>query len=890
VRHQLREIIVGRLTSPIFESNEKLWPDEGGDTWYPHRFEFEVIHREQNIDLGSGELGPSLAEALRLSAIQRGGGYLVPVEGTLFGRLGLATRPTGTPSPAPQASLQATFERILSLQDHWASTNTEEMEERGLLIRDRGPAVLRSWLPKDVSPPLEDLAVEGRDGTGLKTRVPWTRVHSKSRSPRATEGWYLVYLFAYDGSAVFLSLNQGTTNFENGDFRRKNPEMLVAGAQRYRDLVDRLQLRPPSFSADMRLADSGELGDGYELGNVCAVRYEAGRVPDDGQLRADLDAGLKMLAEVYKFGDTDAATATLPQLLRDVVMLQPSWSKAVTPAMTNRAKLVTESIPIALRAHVPSGREIKGSGGVGSPARIPWVRIFSPAQSPNATSGWYLVYLFAADGSTVYLSLNQGTADPTRTSEGVPSGYKSKPPAEVQARARAAISLLEERSAVPAGTQRTIRLADPSGRGDDYERGNVFAFAYPATAIPPTEQLAADLDQALHALETLYQLFSVSENETEDKPNAEEPVIVVRPEFDIFLLRHHVAQRRLIIEDGILLALLAALNSGKHVILTGPPGTAKTTLAEAVACAAEDAGLCAGHTLTTATSDWTTFETVGGLRPNAYGTLEFAPGQFVKAIRENRWLVVDELNRSNFDRAFGQLFTLLSGQSVSLPYEDAETGKPICLAAEGTPGALDRSQAVTVLPKSWRLLATMNVFDKSLLFEMSFALMRRFAFIEVNAPIDSVYRQIINNELDGVSPVDTEIIVGTLDILLTLRSIKELGPALFVDMARFARERLAIGDIGGSSLLYQLFYSYLLPQFEGIEDGTGEKLFRALAPLVGKQRSKLHSDLQLVLGVSLAPLKTSSTSVATTEDLDEIDELDDVDGTDAIAFDEDEIV
>ena len=154
--------------------------------------------------------------------------------------------------------------------------------------------------------------------------------------------------------------------------------------------------------------------------------------------------------------------------------------------------------------------------------------------------------------------------------------------------------------------------------------------------------------------------------------------------------------------------------------------------------------------LTTATADWTTYETIGGLRPTGPNTLEFEEGHFLKAIRANQWLVIDELNRSHFDRAFGQLFTVLSGQPVVLPYHrpEAGPGKPLVLVPEGVPSPLPDADVLEI-PQSWRVIATMNVFDKSLLFEMSFALMRRFAFIEVASPSPSVFEALIEQQSSG---------------------------------------------------------------------------------------------------------------------------------------------
>lgn len=37
-----------------------------------------------------------------------------------------------------------------------------------------------------------------------------------------------------------------------------------------------------------------------------------------------------------------------------------------------------------------------------------------------------------------------------------------------------------------------------------------------------------------------------------------------------------------------------------------------------------------------------------------------------------------------------------------------------------------------IIHPNWRVIGTMNVYDKSSLFNLSFALMRRFAFIEID--------------------------------------------------------------------------------------------------------------------------------------------------------------
>jgi MoxR-like ATPase len=286
--------------------------------------------------------------------------------------------------------------------------------------------------------------------------------------------------------------------------------------------------------------------------------------------------------------------------------------------------------------------------------------------------------------------------------------------------------------------------------------------------------------------------------------------------------------------EHVLDQLVAALDAGKHVVLTGPPGTGKTTLAYLAAETAQRSMLCTGYLPTTATTEWTTFETIGGFQPTSEGLI-YRPGMFIDAIESGRWLVIDELNRSNFDRAFGQLFTVLSGQAVILPFKRGGRTQPISLVPSGVE-APDDTDPIK-LPASWRIIATMNVFDKNLLFEMSYALMRRFAFIEVTSPDDDAFHAL----LEGPGDIVRE--------LLPLRRFRDLGPAVYLDAARYASRR-SEDQPSRSRLLYEIFYAYFLPQFEGMDDEAATELYRAMSPLLDEpEQLEARRTISEVLGV-----------------------------------------
>ena len=112
-------------------------------------------------------------------------------------------------------------------------------------------------------------------------------VFDLSVTDSATRGHYVVYLFRADGTAVYLSLNQGTTAVYKAQPRRYIAT-LKARAQEYVSLLD-LGERDGLHLGPIDLGGGRPpLTPGYQAGNVAAITYDATRIPDYAQLGSDL--------------------------------------------------------------------------------------------------------------------------------------------------------------------------------------------------------------------------------------------------------------------------------------------------------------------------------------------------------------------------------------------------------------------------------------------------------------------------------------------------------------------------------------------------------------------------------------------------------------------------
>ncbi len=241
--------------------------------------------------------------------------------------------------------------------------------------------------------------------------------------------------------------------------------------------------------------------------------------------------------------------------------------------------------------------------------------------------------------------------------------------------------------------------------------------------------------------------------------------------------------------EGVYAAVAAAL-AGGHVVLVGPAGCGKTTLALAVAKAAAQAGRSAGATLVTAARRWSGRDTVG--RP---GDEEWRRGVVLEAAARGRWLLIDELDRARLDRALGDLSSFLGGVPVALPEGEAAPAPGWRIVATATPPGLHGSAA----------------------------LVRRFAHVHVPPPGDAALAAAIDAAAGGDA-----LAAAAVKRLLGARELGPAGTGAFLAAARFAAQRNAAAATDEGTLAREALAAHIAPLL-GELDEEGRARLLALA-------------------------------------------------------------
>ena len=305
------------------------------------------------------------------------------------------------------------------------------------------------------------------------------------------------------------------------------------------------------------------------------------------------------------------------------------------------------------------------------------------------------------------------------------------------------------------------------------------------------------------------------------------------------------------IDASVYRQINAAFAVGKqHLMLYGPPGTGKTTLAQLVSGTLHDA-----YAMITGSADWTSQDVIGGYQPVGEGKVRFVPGVLLQNF--DRPLIIDELNRCDIDKVIGPLFTVLSEQKTTLPYRTDvgnETSQAYVILPKPKPGTAAHEFA----PKpGWRIIATINSIDKAALYQMSFALTRRFGWIYVDVPSDlqefllAIMRKcaLVGEEADP--PGD----MALTRIWRAVNAVRVIGPAPILDMLKTIRaiesetDFLRATPTGDEATAYlDGFYMYVLPMLDGILHKGARDIAAAVRkalglPEEGEESRALHRRL-----------------------------------------------
>ena len=192
------------------------------------------------------------------------------------------------------------------------------------------------------------------------------------------------------------------------------------------------------------------------------------------------------------------------------------------------------------------------------------------------------------------------------------------------------------------------------------------------------------------------------------------------------------------------------LNDKGQVIFQGPPGTGKTFVSqELAACLATPHGRV---TLVQLHPSYAYEDFVEGYRPalnDGQPTFELKSGPLRQAAETARaephakhFLVIDEINRGNVAKVFGELYYLLE-------YRERE----VCLQYSGTPFSL---------PKNLYIIGTMNTADRSIAL-VDLALRRRFHFQEFH-PDDPPIKDLLRHWLTKQGATDMAWVADVVDL------------------------------------------------------------------------------------------------------------------------------
>lgn len=341
---------------------------------------------------------------------------------------------------------------------------------------------------------------------------------------------------------------------------------------------------------------------------------------------------------------------------------------------------------------------ITGSVGQGNWATIPWICIFDRRITTSAQRGVYIVYLLSKDGSSLYLTFNQGCTD-------IKNKHTKKETIQIMRQTADGIRASIDSRGFKSDDN--IFLGnDLTDLGEYYQKGAIFYKEYKKNAVPTEEELRTDLSNMM-------QIYADYVNYKLGIRNQERHEAVVERSIkeNIKCIKEYIGARGFTYEDGLIENFYLSLKSKPFVILAGISGTGKTRLVRLFAEAMGATVANGRYKMVPVRPDWSdSSDLFGHVDLNG----KFVPGAMIDFIKQAEnddempyFLCLDEMNLARVEYYLSDVLSIM--ETRDFVGEKVQSEPLILDSYYGTDRSVMEQYGTIHLPENLYIIGTVNM-------------------------------------------------------------------------------------------------------------------------------------------------------------------------------------